>query len=128
MQPYHLPVVAEDAEINPVLLRVGVQRDQLCDLERDNSLVAENHVAVEVIAQIEPPIIFFADRRSPRPRGLPLRHAKPTRNCRLRDVPCWRRKGRLTRGRRPVTNRPLRFALLRGQEELVVVHPTTSSP
>jgi hypothetical protein len=63
MQPYHLPVVAEDAEINPVLLRVAVQRGQLCDLESDNSLAAENHVAVEVCAKISEPIELLSVRQ-----------------------------------------------------------------
>jgi hypothetical protein len=63
MQPYHLPVVAEDAEINPVLLRVAVQRGQLCDLESNNSLAAENHVAVEVCAKISKPLELLSVRQ-----------------------------------------------------------------
>ncbi len=76
MQPYHLPVVAEDAEIIPVLLRVAVQRGQLCDLESKNSLAAENHVAVEVCAKISKPIQLLSVPSSLDPHGHQLRHAK----------------------------------------------------
>jgi hypothetical protein len=63
MQPYHLPVVAEDAEINPVLLRVAVHRGQLCDGESYYSRAVENHFAVGVFAKIDEPTELLSVRQ-----------------------------------------------------------------
>ena len=63
MQPYLLPVVAEDAEINPVILRVAVNRGHPGNGESNNLRAVENHVAVGVIAQISTPIEDFSIRQ-----------------------------------------------------------------
>ena len=56
MQPHHLPVVAEDAEINTVLLRVAVHRSHLGNSESHNPCAVENYVTVGVFAKIGDPI------------------------------------------------------------------------
>ena len=63
MQPYHLPVVAKDAEINPMILRVAVYRGHPGNVESNNLRAVENHVAVGVIAKISEPIEDFSIRQ-----------------------------------------------------------------